>query len=92
MIGASITRDALYKRVERESKRMAPTEVIVKDSLTDISSVTPAANSGQSSNRFQGGRPKGSTNEKKWLGTGNYNACLKSICDNYANKIVAMRS
>ncbi len=29
MIGVSITYDALYERMERESKRMAPTEVIV---------------------------------------------------------------
>ncbi len=93
-------------------------EVILEDSSTNISSVTPAANSGQdplaansgatntssitrslllaptnpSSNRHQGGCPQGSTNEKKRLGIGNYNAFLKAICDDYANEIVAMRS
>ncbi len=118
MMGVSITCNALYKRVERESKRIAPTEVIVEVSSTNISSITRAANSGQnpsptyshatstssiisslslaqtnpSCSRHQGGHLKESTNEKKQLKIGNYNAFLKAICDDYANKIVAMSS
>ncbi len=39
-IGVNITRDALYKRVEREIKNQKPVEVVGYETMTHLSSIT----------------------------------------------------
>ncbi len=89
------------------AERIQPVHTIVQDAMTEISSITNdkwsntatkgdtatsiAANTSSASSKNCGGRPKGSTSEKKRKDHKKYAFCLSAICDDYATKLVAKR-
>ncbi len=121
-MGVEIKRDALYKSVEQEYKKMVQVKVVLDETTTTLSTLTQEdANitnvvnynprtiasqssssksdptSGSATTPHTGGRPKGSTNEKKQKDKEKYDECMKSICDDYAaelesNKVFKRRS
>ncbi len=94
-MGVEINRDALFKRVEREIKNMTPEEVMVRNTITDLSSHTQGnahhsssaesdLNSMSATSSTSRGRPNGSTNEKKQNDKEKYDTRVESICDDCA--------
>ena len=108
IMGISITRDALYKRVERQSQKQAntPTRPVEELSLnqndTEVSSLSsPSTGSATieitgdndvSESTSKVGRPKGSTMQKKQEDIINYKECVNAIAEAYDNELTAYRS
>ena len=96
-LGVDMTIDAVYKRVEREyKKRKIPSEVVVRKDAFSLQSILAGDSHKSSSSGSQGsiattkrfsGCPKGTTEEKKRQDKKQYNDCVSSICDVYANEL-----
>ncbi len=100
-IGVYINRGALYKRVEQEIKNQKPVEIVGYETMMNLSSIneedynlayhfsensiTETSKSNEISSAS--GHPKGSTNVKKRKDKMNYDACVKSICNDYASEL-----
>ena len=111
LMGIKIKRDALYKRVERQSKKRklasaepieeAPpiNEIETHKNDNDVSSVScPSfeSNTNETANEItdpsQGGRPKGSTLQKKREDMKNYTDCMNAITMVYNNEPTQCRA
>ncbi len=88
--GIKISRDALYKRVEREIRNLIPMEVSVNGTNSDLSTFTQQESN--VSSLISSGRPKGSTSNKKRKDKITYDNCIKSICEDYAAQLDANRT
>ena len=100
-LGVNINRDALYKRVERAMKNQKPVEIVGYETMINLSSITEedynlanhfSENSTTETSKSKAissasGCLKGSTNVKKWKDKMNYDACVKSICNDYASEL-----
>ncbi len=100
-IGVNINRVALYKHIEQEIKNQKPVEIVGYETMMNLSSIneedynlayhfsensiTETSKSNEISSAS--GHPKGSTNTKKRKDKMNYDACVKSICNDYASQL-----
>ena len=93
LMGITITKDALYKRVERQSKKQPNARTRPIKELTtnpndpEVSSMSSPSTGSDTNSLSTAGRPKGSTNEKKREEIKNYKECINAVSQAYHSEL-----
>ena len=93
LMGITITKDALYKRVERQSKKQPNARTRPIEKLTtnpndpEVSSMSSPSTGSDTNSLSTAGRPKGSTNEKKREEIKNYKECINAVSQAYHSEL-----